>query len=36
MGSYIPVSDAERRAMLDTIGAATVDELFEAIPRRCG
>ena len=32
MGSYIPVSDAERRAMLDAIGAATVDELFEAIP----
>ena len=29
---YFPNTDADRRAMLDAIGAATVDELFAMIP----
>jgi len=32
MGSYIPVSDEERRAMMDAIGISSVDALFSAIP----
>lgn len=30
--SYVPNTDAERRRMLDAIGAADVSELFEGIP----
>jgi glycine dehydrogenase subunit 1 len=32
MGSYIPNTEAGRRAMLDAIGRKSVDELFAAIP----
>ena len=31
---YLPKSDAERRAMLDAIGAGSIEELFAAIPAR--
>jgi glycine dehydrogenase subunit 1 len=31
---YLPKSDAERRAMLDAIGAGSIDSLFAAIPER--
>ena len=34
MGSYIPVSEDGRRAMLQVIGAADVDELFRDIPEQ--
>jgi glycine dehydrogenase subunit 1 len=30
---YLPLSDADRRAMLATIGAKSVDELFADVPR---
>ncbi|MEE9284831.1 MAG: aminomethyl-transferring glycine dehydrogenase subunit GcvPA, partial [Dehalococcoidia bacterium] len=30
---YLPSTDADREAMLQTIGAASVDELFDDIPR---
>ncbi|HET6943296.1 MAG TPA: glycine dehydrogenase, partial [Sphingomicrobium sp.] len=29
---YLPLSDADRSAMLQTIGAATVDDLFKDVP----
>ncbi len=29
---YLPLSDADRRAMLDVIGAGSVDELFRDVP----
>ena len=29
---YLPLTDADRRAMLDTIGVASVDELFRDVP----
>jgi len=29
---YIPNTDEDRRAMLQAIGAASIDELFEMIP----
>jgi glycine cleavage system P protein (glycine dehydrogenase) subunit 1 len=32
MSRYTSATDADRRAMLDAIGAASVDELFEQIP----
>src|SRR3954469_22227904 len=32
MSRYTSVTDADRQAMLDTIGAESVDELFEQIP----
>jgi glycine dehydrogenase subunit 1 len=32
MSRYTSVTDADRRAMLDAIGAGSVDELFEQIP----
>ena len=31
---YVPNTEAERRAMLQTIGAESVDELFQRIPER--
>jgi glycine dehydrogenase subunit 1 len=31
---YLPKSDSERREMLDSIGIATVEELFQSIPER--
>jgi glycine dehydrogenase subunit 1 len=31
---YIPHSDADRKAMLDTIGVSSLEELFEDIPAR--
>src|SRR5436190_6025323 len=32
MSRYTSATDADRRAMLDAIGAASIDELFEQIP----
>jgi len=32
--SFVPHTDAERRAMLDTIGANSIDELFAVIPEQ--
>ena len=32
MGSYIPSSPQERRQMLDAVGAASMDDLFAALP----
>ena len=29
---YLPLSDADRSAMLQTIGAATIDDLFRDVP----
>ena len=29
---YLPLSDADRQAMLARIGAASIDDLFEDIP----
>ena len=29
---YLPLSDADRSAMLETIGAGSVDELFRDVP----
>ena len=29
---YLPLSDADRKEMLGTIGAETVDELFRDVP----
>jgi len=31
---YLPKSDSERKEMLDSIGAASVEELFESIPEK--
>ena len=31
--TYVPHSDADRRAMLDTIGAQSVDDLFAVVPK---
>ena len=31
---YLPKGESERKEMLDSIGAATVDDLFESIPER--
>jgi glycine dehydrogenase subunit 1 len=31
---YLPKSDSERREMLDSIGIATVEELFQSIPEK--
>ncbi len=31
---YLPKSDAERRAMLEAIGAKSIEELFDAIPEK--
>lgn len=31
---YLPKSDAERRAMLEAVGAGSVEQLFESIPAR--
>jgi glycine dehydrogenase subunit 1 len=31
---YLPKSDSERREMLDSIGVASVEELFESIPEK--
>jgi len=31
---YLPKSEADRRAMLDAIGAGSIEELFAAIPAR--
>ena len=33
MGSYIPNTDAQRREMLQIIGADTIDALYESVPR---
>ena len=33
MGSWIPATDDDRAAMLDTIGVSSVDDLFAAIPK---
>ena len=30
--TYIPHTDAERQSMLETIGAARIEDLFEAVP----
>ena len=30
---YLPLEDADRRAMLDRIGVRTIDDLFAAVPR---
>ena len=30
---YLPLNEADRRAMLGVIGASSVDELFEDVPR---
>ena len=37
MADYLSLTDAEKRAMLDTIGVEKVDDLFEDIPNtlRC-
>ena len=32
MSRYTSATDADREAMLKAIGAASIDELFEAIP----
>jgi len=32
---YLPKSDAERRAILDELGLASIDELFASIPESC-
>ena len=32
MADYLSLTDAEKRAMLDTIGVDKVDDLFEDIP----
>ena len=32
MGSYIPATADERRAMLATLGLSSTDELFAAVP----
>lgn len=34
MPSYVPNTDADRRHMLDALGLASVDDLFEDIPQR--
>ena len=33
MGSYVPNTPEQRRAMLDTIGVETVEDLFQNVPR---
>ena len=32
MGFYFPHTDAEIKAMLDAIGASSIEELFKPIP----
>lgn len=32
MGSYVPTSPAERKAMLESIGVASVEALYESVP----
>ena len=32
MSTFIPNTDVDRRAMLDAIGAGSVEELFDVIP----
>ncbi len=34
MSTYIPHTDAERRAMLETIGVSSIEELFSAVPEK--
>jgi glycine dehydrogenase subunit 1 len=34
MAGYLPLTDADREAMLETIGVASVEELFRDIPQR--
>jgi glycine dehydrogenase subunit 1 len=34
MGSYIPHTDADRQVMLKTIGCASVEELFDVVPKQ--
>ncbi len=33
MSSYVPITDAERKKMLETIGAKTFDDLLQGIPK---
>ena len=33
MGTYVPNTEIQKRAMLDAIGAGAVEELFSAVPR---
>ena len=33
MGSYVPNTDAQRQAMLETIGVGSMDELYADVPR---
>ena len=33
---YLPLTDADRSAMLDLIGAKSIDELFADVPREHG
>ena len=35
MGSYVPSNQAERQAMLQSLGVSSVKELYDAIPRKC-
>ena len=30
---YLPLEDADRRAMLDAIGVGSIDDLFAAVPK---
>lgn len=33
MGSYVPSSEEERKSMLAAVGAETLDDLYESVPR---
>ena len=33
MGSYVPHTPSQRQAMLETVGAERMEDLFAAVPR---